>query len=270
LKGLRFACSSVIDLSFLSGFPLDRYRIPDILNSELISTIDHLREEKVLFTPDYFQEKKIPKVLSKILSEEIQKLGESEGSQQDPGAQDGNESQNNLTSAGSSIPIPATAPAATLNPEVTHATVIAPPANATSGAPATLDLDGNKGLPPPLEPPKLSSNRIDPSRGDLLSTSPDCTVVPIEPVGTTQLEASATPPVSPVLNSPHHLSLAQTASLLTPKWVTTAAVSSFSCALSLENRSLLPLSLHLLSMPMSMRMLKSRRARRITQDYIEG
>jgi hypothetical protein len=92
LKGLCSTCTSLIDLSFLSGFPLDKAAITEIFHSEYISTIDHLREEKTLFTPEYFQEQKIPTVLSKILSEEIQKLVQSEGSQQDPGAQDGNKS----------------------------------------------------------------------------------------------------------------------------------------------------------------------------------
>jgi hypothetical protein len=115
----------------------------------------------------------------------------------------------NLTLARSPIPVPASAPAATLHPEVTHAPVVAPLADANSGTPATLlDLDGNKGPPHSPEPPKLSSNRIDPSRGDLSSTSPDCTVDPITLVGTTQPKASvAPPPVSPNLNSPHHFLL---------------------------------------------------------------
>jgi hypothetical protein len=44
----------------------------------MISTVSHLREERALFTPEYFQQKKMPRVLSNILSEEIQNLGRSE------------------------------------------------------------------------------------------------------------------------------------------------------------------------------------------------
>jgi hypothetical protein len=60
------------------GFPLNKYEIPEILFSEMISTVDHLREERAIFTSEYFQQKKMPRVLSNILSEEIQKLGRSE------------------------------------------------------------------------------------------------------------------------------------------------------------------------------------------------
>jgi hypothetical protein len=67
----------------LAGFPLDKYAISQIFFSEMISTVGHLREERALFTPEYFQQKKIPRVLSNILSEEIQKLGRSEATPQD-------------------------------------------------------------------------------------------------------------------------------------------------------------------------------------------
>jgi hypothetical protein len=65
------------------GFPLDRYAIPEILFSEMISTVGHLREERALFTPEYFQQQKMPRVLSNILSEEIQKLGQLETTSHD-------------------------------------------------------------------------------------------------------------------------------------------------------------------------------------------
>jgi hypothetical protein len=124
-----------------TGFPIDKAAITEIFHSEYISTLDHLREEKTLFTPEYFQEQKIPKVLSKILSEEIQKLAQLEGSQQEPGPQDSKESQLNLTSARLPIPVPATAPAATLNASVPHATVITPPTDATSGTLVSSSAD---------------------------------------------------------------------------------------------------------------------------------
>jgi hypothetical protein len=39
-----------------TGFPIDKAAITEIFHSEYISTLDHLREEKALFTPEYFQE----------------------------------------------------------------------------------------------------------------------------------------------------------------------------------------------------------------------
>jgi hypothetical protein len=78
-------------LSVSTGFPVNKYAISEILYSEMISTIDHLREERALFAPEYFQQRNIPRVLSNILSEEIQKLGRSETTPPDQD-QEGNQS----------------------------------------------------------------------------------------------------------------------------------------------------------------------------------
>jgi hypothetical protein len=144
------------------------------LNSQLISTIDHLREEKAFFTAEFFQDQKIPPVLAKILSQEIQRLGQSQGSQQSQGAQDANKSQN--------------------NPYYQQA------------------FDGG-GRPPNFSGQGMypsGSSGADPSASGIAKNARSAGQGgdPIKPVKTTQPKASvAPPPVSPVLNSPHHLSL---------------------------------------------------------------
>jgi ubiquitin len=59
-----------------SGFPLDIDAISKIFFSEFVSSLDQLIEESDLFTPEYFREKHhVSRVLSNILSSEIQQLG---------------------------------------------------------------------------------------------------------------------------------------------------------------------------------------------------
>jgi hypothetical protein len=113
-----------------TGFPLDKAAITEIFHSEYISTIDHLREEKALFTLEYFQEQKIPKVLSKILSEEIQKLEQLEATQQDHGVEDEN----------NDLPPPPLSPKAS-SPDVSHSVRLRIVVKTTDLASISLDVD---------------------------------------------------------------------------------------------------------------------------------